>query len=239
MTAMGGHQSPRALSCVWLTPPALLRALGPFDLDPCACSEPRPWPTAANHYAAEDDGLSRDWEGRVWLNPPYGPPGVIGPWMRRMARHDFGTALIFARTETVMFAETVWRAAAGCLFLAGRLHFHRPDGLRARANAGAPSVLVAYGSDDLDRLASAGLEGQLVPLRLPRSVLIAMPEPSWRRVVSDLLDRSDGPVSVAELFAALRGHPKLRGRRHAREKVRQTLQRGAGRRVGRDAWVAA
>lgn len=35
---------------VWLTPLPLLRALGPFDLDPCACAEPRPWPTAALHY---------------------------------------------------------------------------------------------------------------------------------------------------------------------------------------------
>lgn len=239
MNAMGSHQSPRSLSCVWLTPPSILAALGSFDLDPCACSAPRPWPTAARHLAAEDDGLSVDWTGRVWLNPPYGPPTVIGPWMRRMAGHGCGTALIFARTETAMFFETVWRAATGCLFLEGRLHFHRPDGRRAVANAGAPSVLVAYGDEDLDTLAKSGLPGQLIPLRLPRSFLVRAPSQTWREVVLEALASADAPQTVADLWRVLRGHPKARGRQHAREKVRQTLQRGAGRRVGPDAWVAA
>ena len=41
------------------------------------------------------------------MNPPYGPPPVIGPWMRRMAAHGHGTALIFARTETAIFSTCV------------------------------------------------------------------------------------------------------------------------------------
>lgn len=65
-----------------------------------------------------------------------------------------------------MFFETVWRSATarGLLFLEGRLHFHRPDGTRANANAGAPSVLVAYGDDDAERLRSSGLAGRFLPL---------------------------------------------------------------------------
>lgn len=162
---MGAHQSARAKTCVWLTPPAILKALGEFDLDPCACSEPRPWDTAKHHYTAEDDGLSRDWYGRVYLNPPYGPPSIIGPWMRRMAEHNCGTALIFARTETVMFFETVWRAASAALFLEGRLFFCRPDGIPAEANAGAPSCLVAYGIEDAYLLQKSGIRGQFIGLR--------------------------------------------------------------------------
>lgn len=34
--AMGSHQSARAKTTTWLTPPELIQALGPFDLDPCA-----------------------------------------------------------------------------------------------------------------------------------------------------------------------------------------------------------
>jgi len=82
VTGMGGHQSAAMLKDEWLTPPEILRALGSFDLDPCSPIN-RPWPTARVHYTITDDGLSRPWMGRVWFNPPYGGPKIIGPWMRR------------------------------------------------------------------------------------------------------------------------------------------------------------
>jgi hypothetical protein len=154
---MGSHQSARMLEDRWLTPPEIIQALGPFDLDPCAAPEPRPWPTAARHITRPEDGLHAPWEGRVWLNPPYSQEAVR--WLQRMATHGHGTALMFARTETSWCQETVWEAATAVLFLFGRLHFHRPNGKRARANAGAPSMLVAYGSDDADRLARCRLPG--------------------------------------------------------------------------------
>lgn len=163
MMAMGAHQSARMLSDTWLTPPGILDALGPFDLDPCAAPDPRPWPTAAKHISRPDDGLIADWgDARVWLNPPYSREVV--QWLRRMAIHGNGTALIFARTETSWFAETIWRAATGVMFLHGRIHFHRVDGERAADNAGAPSCLVAYGSYDAKRLAGSGLAGTYVEL---------------------------------------------------------------------------
>jgi hypothetical protein len=148
----------------WLTPPAIIAALGQFDLDPCAAPEPRPWPTATRHVVRAENGLMMAWRGRVWLNPPYGGPNVVGPWMRRMANHANGTALIFARTETALFFETVWHRASAVLFLQGRLFFHRPDGRQASANAGAPSCLVAYGATDASTLERCGIEGHFVRL---------------------------------------------------------------------------
>ncbi len=44
----------------------------------------------------------------------------------------------------------------------GRLHFHHPDGTRAHASAGAPSVLVAYGAEDARMLATTSLPGTWV-----------------------------------------------------------------------------
>lgn len=158
--AVGGHQSARMLSDTWLTPPEIIEALGPFDLDPCAAPEPRPWPTASRHIARPDNGLTAVWAGRIWLNPPYGDK--TGTWLGRLARHGNGTALIFARTETSWFVEHVWQGAAAALFLHGRLHFHRRDGSRAPANSGAPSVLVAYGEHDAGRLQECGLAGTFV-----------------------------------------------------------------------------
>lgn len=156
---MGGHQSPKNKTDVWLTPPEIVQALGKFDLDPCALSS-RPWDSATSHY--HENGLARNWFQRVWLNPPYGAPSIITPWMKKMADHNHGTAIIFARTETDMFHEYVWNRASALLFLRGRLHFHHADGTRARHNAGAPSVLVAYGRDDAAKLFNCQLEGHIV-----------------------------------------------------------------------------
>lgn len=154
---MGGHQSHAAISADWLTPPHVLAALGAFDLDPCATTE-RPWPTAAQHYTVHDDGLSKPWHGRVWMNPPYG--AKTARWMERLADHGDGIALIFARTETATFFPWVWAHAHALLFLEGRLHFCRADGSRARHNAGAPSVLIAYGQANAEALATCGLPGK-------------------------------------------------------------------------------
>lgn len=155
--AIGGHQSARMVSDVWLTPPEIIARLGPFDLDPCAAPRPRPWNTAQTHIQPPSDGLAVEWWGRVWLNPPYSREAV--KWVERLADHGSGTALTFARTETSWFVRQIWNRATAVLFLDGRLYFHRRDGSRAAANAGAPSVLVAYSDYDAQRLRDSGIAG--------------------------------------------------------------------------------
>lgn len=161
MSGMGSHQSSKMLKDEWLTPPEVIEELGEFDIDPCAPIS-RPWDTAKRHLTIHDDGLTKPWLGRVWLNPPYGRQTEI--WLNRLASHGNGTALIFARTETSMFFSQVWMRAHSVFFLKGRLHFHHVDGSRAKANAGAPSCLVAYGINNTDAIAQSSLEGQLVEL---------------------------------------------------------------------------
>lgn len=164
--AMGSHQSARAETTTWLTPPNLIAELGPFDLDPCAAPSPRPWPTAARHIELPEDGLAADWAGHVWLNPPYS--FAAWQWLAKLAEHGDGIALVFARTETAGFVAQVWEKATGVLFLYGRLHFHKPDGERARANSGAPSCLVAYGERAAEKLRNTRLEGTYIPLAANR-----------------------------------------------------------------------
>jgi hypothetical protein len=159
---MGSHQSARADTTTWLTPPELIEKLGPFDLDPCAAPSPRPWPTASRHIELPEDGLSADWSGHIWLNPPYS--FAAWKWLDKLAAHGDGIALIFARTETAGFVSQVWEKATGVLFLHGRLYFYRPDGSRAGANSGAPSCLVAYGQRAAEKLMTADITGTYVPL---------------------------------------------------------------------------
>ncbi len=158
----------------WLTPPSIIEALGPFDLDPCA-STVRPWPVAAHHFTIEDDGLAQDWSpfALPFVNPPYSSPWT---WIERLACHGDGIALIFARTETAAFFQSVWGRASAMLFVRGRLRHYYPDGTQSKKNGGAPSVLVGYGEESARRLedaeASGKIAGQLV--RLGPSGVVAM-----------------------------------------------------------------
>ena len=175
-SGIGGHsKANRGGSDAWLTPPEIIEALGPFDLDPC-CEPVMPWRTAKQMltnkplnnemvYSVPDGCDWSLWDGFVWLNPPYSD---IARWMAAMAEHGYGIACVFARTETRWFHEHVWPCASSLLFLRGRPHFHHPDGTRAKGNSGGPIVLVGYGAKARNRLSDAAetgtLEGKLVTL---------------------------------------------------------------------------
>lgn len=248
-SAMGGHHTPsKTRTDEWATPPEIIAALGDFDLDPCAMVT-QPFPTARRSFTVIDNGLIQAWSGRVYCNPPY-RASVIGLWLGRMAGHNRGTALIFARTETAAFFNHVWGRASALLFLAGRLNFYRPDGsLQPRrqknssgggvANAGAPSVLCAYGQRDAEILADCGLVGQFVPLRLPRFMVVAALDQTWLEAVADFMRDQRGPVALADLYREFASHQKARRNPNYQAKIRQTLQQGPFSRVGRGQWAAA
>lgn len=144
----------------WLTPPHVLTALGDFDLDPCSPIG-RPWNTAKHHYTIEDDGLSKEWVGRVFCNPPYGTQ--TKSWLNKCAEHGNAIGLVFARTETRMFFESVWSKADAIFFIKGRLSFYNVHGDKG-GTAGAPSVLIAYGKNNAEYLRNLELAGCFVDL---------------------------------------------------------------------------
>ena len=156
----------------WLTPPSIIKSLGHFDLDPCAPII-RPWDMAGKHYTIEDDGLFLPWEGRIWLNPPYGK--TMDMSLNKMALHGDGIALTFARTDTNAFHNYVFRHASSIFFLKGRLTFYQVDGTPGDFNGGAPSCLIAYGKNNVDAIDHARLKGKhlfikrIIPQKLPPS----------------------------------------------------------------------
>ena len=132
----------------WYTPPWLVdrvvAMLEGVDLDPCS-----PTPStvpAALHYTKEDDGLAREWGGKVFMNPPYG--SVLPDWVRKLLRHIFlgdiseAILLVAARVDTRLF-RGVW-AADALLFPTGRISFVR-EGTGTGVGSTFPSVLAYYG----------------------------------------------------------------------------------------------
>jgi hypothetical protein len=204
----------------WLTPRRILGALGLFDLDPCACPEPRPWATATHHITPPADGLTTPWAGRVWLNPPYSD---VGPWLERLADHGEGTALVFSKTETAAWHRWVWPCASGVRFLKRRIHFFRPDGSSAHEPR-SPSALIAYGPRDAERLLNCGLSGAYIPLAAVRDRAVR----TWRATVLEALDELGGRTTLADLYSLIEGQRPTRNR-FWRAKVRQQVQEHAVR----------
>ena len=134
-------------SAEWYTPQHIIErvcdVLGGIDLDPCSNSHEHPNVPAAEHYTAADDGLSKDWRGTVYMNPPYGRD--IEPWAQKLAqefaagRTTEAIALVPARTDTQWF-----RILAGfpVCFLDGRLKFSGHEN-----SAPFPSALFYLGWD--------------------------------------------------------------------------------------------
>lgn len=188
---LGSHQKTVGDTQTWITPRWIIDTLGPFDLDPAA-AYPRPWHCANQSFTR--DGLTRSWEGRIWLNPPFNRYEV-GKWMSRLAQHGTGTALLHARTEAEWFS-IAWLNAKSILFLADRLYFHYPDGSRAAANSGAPACLIAFGDYDAQRLANSKIPGFLVTewKNLSRSAeqeIGAYHTDSYDQVAEDARDRRE------------------------------------------------
>ncbi|WP_052191401.1 hypothetical protein [Luteibacter sp. 9133] len=196
----------------WLTPKPLVDALDLprlADVDPCSPRR-RPWPTAKTHWHKAHDGLSRPWDVTAfyWVNPPYGAACRL--WMAKAAAHGNGLLLIFARTDTRAFHESVWRHrnAAAVLFFEGRLRFATPNGQEA-GSAGAPSALIAYGQkayEALVRAVRAGtIKGRIVPL-MDAGKIQTWPRPQRR------FGHSQAPAPVS----ATATHPRAAAQRPAR-----------------------
>ncbi|MDE2102063.1 MAG: adenine methyltransferase [Patescibacteria group bacterium] len=138
----------------WYTPLEIIRALGPFDLDP-ACGPLCDNATARRRYRS--DGLARRWTGRVWLNPPF---SNVAPWVDRMIAHRNGIMLVFCRSDAAWFQRAI-SAAAGVFLFRSRTEFQRPDGSRSKCPLGC--CLIPFGARNRRAVLRAGFRGIWLP----------------------------------------------------------------------------
>lgn len=111
-------------TCEWETPQDLfdsLNAVYGFDVDVCATPQNA---KCRKFYTVEQDGLSQEWHGTCWMNPPYGRG--IGAWVRKAyetAESGAGTVvcLLPARTDTAWWHDYCMKGKIE--FIRGRLKF--------------------------------------------------------------------------------------------------------------------
>lgn len=110
------------------------------------------------------------------LDPRY-ENDIAGAFLGRMCEHGNGIVLIFARVETANWFNFIWGKADAILFVRGRIRFCHATGKPADGGGGAPSALIAYGTENVEALRKSGIEGHLVILA-NAPVLARKPAPS-------------------------------------------------------------
>ena len=113
-------------------------------------------------YNKNHDGLSKNWIGRVWLNPPYSRP-LIEQFIKKMADHNDGIALLFNRCDSKMFQDIIFKKATAMKFLKNRIKFIKPDGTIG-GQPGCGSILIAFGYENAKILKKCKLEGKYIRL---------------------------------------------------------------------------
>ena len=125
----------------WYTPAEYIEAaravMGSIDLDPASSDIAQKIVQAKTYYTINDDGLRREWQGRVWLNPPYSSdliPKFISKLVKSVEGGTVNEAIVLVNnaTETTWFCRLIGVAAA-VVFPRGRVKYYTPDG-----TAGAP-----------------------------------------------------------------------------------------------------
>lgn len=151
----------------WYTPDEYLdlarNVLGGFDLDPASCLEANGRVGAGLFHSEADSGLTKQWHGRVWMNPPYAQP-LIAEFCDKLVeeyraeRVTSAIALTNDSTDTGWFHALAGASAAIC-FPRGRIRFLSPHGERGTPTQGQAFF---YFGTDVDRFAEVFAEVGIV-----------------------------------------------------------------------------
>ena len=155
------HVSNNSGNNEWYTPAdyiALAReVMGGIDTDPASSEIANRTVQAAQIFTAEDNGLTKQWRGRVWCNPPYAQPLITEFSEAIVSKYESGEieqacVLVNNGTETRWFQRMLSTASAVC-FPRSRIRFIDPDGNPSGAPLQGQAVL--YMGDNREAFAAA------------------------------------------------------------------------------------
>jgi phage N-6-adenine-methyltransferase len=128
-------------SDTWGTPDTFLElvraVMGGIDCDPASNASAQTRVRAAVYYTEADNGLTKPWLGRLFLNPPY---GNVPPFVEKLitdlaaGRVTEAIVLVNAATSTAWFRRLLSVTDAHC-FPRSRVSFVGPDGLPRNGTA--------------------------------------------------------------------------------------------------------
>lgn len=135
----------------WYTPKDYIdlarKVMGDIDLDPASNDIANKIVQAKTYYTAETNGLDKDWQGNVWMNPPYAAE-LISQFANKLIAElkNINNAIVLVNnaTETEWFKTLIHEATAIC-FPYTRVKFYAPDGRIAQPLQG--QALLYFGND--------------------------------------------------------------------------------------------
>lgn len=169
--AVHNHRAQGTGENEWYTPQTHLDAayevLGNIDLDPASSEIANKTVQADRIFTIDDDGLTKEWAGRVWMNPPYAQP-FIAQFVEKLASEYEAGRVTEAISLTHNYTDTVWfhRAAKSCAaicFTRGRIGFLSPEGKKAAPTQG--QAFFYYGSKVAEFVTSFSRIGFVVEVR--------------------------------------------------------------------------
>lgn len=150
--AVHNHRAQGTGENEWYTPQehidAAYKVLGTIDLDPASSEIANQRVQAGRIFTIADDGLTKEWGGKVWMNPPYAQPHIANFIEKLASEYEAGRvteaiALTHNYTDTQWFHRAALSCAAIC-FTRGRIGFLSPEGKRAAPTQG--QAFFYYGS---------------------------------------------------------------------------------------------
>jgi hypothetical protein len=107
------------------TPAWIFDLLGlQFDLDVASSDSKEIIVPAANRFTINDDALSQEWVGRVWMNPPFSKPA---PWVEKWLTHCNGIALL-PLSGNSRWWRALWESDASIAMIKPNTGFTNPAG---------------------------------------------------------------------------------------------------------------
>lgn len=117
-----------------------------FDLDVAAPLSNKGSHCPANKfYTMEDDGLSQEWVGRVWCNPPF---KKASDWANKFMDHNNGVGIF--PNSNAYWVDRLWESDLGIVKLPYKTFYERPDGTAKRIMY--TTYLVAAGESNITAL---------------------------------------------------------------------------------------
>lgn len=169
--AVHNHRAQGTGENEWYTPQehidAAYKVLGSIDLDPASSEIANQRVQAGRIFTIADDGLTKEWGGKVWMNPPYAQPHIANFIEKLASEYEAGRvteaiALTHNYTDTQWFHRAALSCAAIC-FTRGRIGFLSPEGKRAAPTQG--QAFFYYGSKVSDFIEAFCRIGFVVEVR--------------------------------------------------------------------------